>query len=133
VLGSGRSVIVDASFRTRAMRERARRLARELDAAFVFVECRVPVEVCRQRLHERAAGPSISDGRAEILDAFLERYEPVSELSADEHVVVHSAGPLAESLGQLARHELLSKMTNAAPAAPQPLTAPLNTNNGESS
>jgi uncharacterized protein len=109
VLGSGRSVVVDASFRTRATREQAQRLARSLGAGFVFVECRVPIEVSRRRLRERTAGPSISDGREEILEAFLERYEPVSELHPVEHVIVQSGGALGESLGQLERHGLFSK------------------------
>jgi uncharacterized protein len=107
VLDSGRSVIVDASFRTREMRERARRTARALGAEFVFVECRVPIEVSRCRLHARALAPSVSDGRSEILDEFIERYEPVVELDATEHVVIHSAGPVSDSLGQLATQQLI--------------------------
>jgi uncharacterized protein len=102
VLESGRSVIVDASFRTREMRDRARRTARALGVGFAFVECRVPIEVSRCRLRDRALGPSISDGRSEILEEFVERYEPVVELDAAEHVVVHSAGPVNQTLGQLA-------------------------------
>jgi aminoglycoside phosphotransferase family enzyme/predicted kinase len=102
VLESGRSVIVDASFRSRAMRDRARRTARAFGAAFAFVECRVPIEVSRHRLLERALAPSVSDGRSEILEEFVERYEPVVEFDAAEHVVVHSAGPVNQSLGQLA-------------------------------
>jgi aminoglycoside phosphotransferase family enzyme/predicted kinase len=101
VLDSGRSVIVDASFRTCSMRQQVRQLARALGAAFTFVECRVPLEVSRQRLSERANAPSISDGRSEILDEFLGRSEPVVEIPAGEHAVVSSTGPVSESLVQL--------------------------------
>jgi predicted kinase len=109
VLDSGRSVIVDASFRTRSMRQEVRQLSRALGAAFTFVECRVPIEVSRQRLRERANAPSISDGRSAILDEFLNRYEPVGEIPAGEHAVVSSAGPASESLEQLVAQGLIPR------------------------
>jgi aminoglycoside phosphotransferase family enzyme/predicted kinase len=109
VLDSGRSVIVDASFRTRSTRQQVQQLARALGVAFTFVECRVPIELSRQRLRERAKAPSISDGRSEILDEFAGRYEPVVELSAAEHAVVSSAGPVTESLAQLVAQGVVSK------------------------
>jgi predicted kinase len=109
VLGSGRSVIIDASFRTRSMRQQVRQLSRALGVTFTFVECRVPIEVSRRRLRERAKAPSISDGRSEILEAFSSRYEAVVELPAGEHVIVSSAGPVSESLGQLAAQGLIAR------------------------
>jgi uncharacterized protein len=107
VLGSGRTVIIDASFRTRSMRAQAQQLARAHGAAFLFVECRAPIEVNRRRLEQRARGPSISDGRLDVLDEFVQRYEPVVELDGGEHLIVDSAGPVSESLEQLARAGLL--------------------------
>jgi uncharacterized protein len=109
VLDSGRSVIVDASFRTRSLRQRVQQLARSLGVGFTFVECRVPIEVSRRRLRERAKAPSVSDGRSEILDEFVGRYEPVVELSAAEHAVVSSAGPVTESLAQLVVQGVIPK------------------------
>jgi predicted kinase len=101
VLGSGRSVIVDASFRSRADREATRELARSLDASHCFIECQVADEVARARLAARARGPSISDGRLEIFDEFVARYEPVSELPLEEHLIIDSGGSLESSLQQL--------------------------------
>jgi predicted kinase len=109
VLDSGRSVIVDASFRTRSLRQQVQQLARSLGVAFTFVECRVPIEVSRQRLRERAKAPSVSDGRSEILDEFVGRCEPVVELSAAEHAVVSGAGPVTESLAQLVAQGVIPK------------------------
>ncbi|HTV22884.1 MAG TPA: AAA family ATPase [Polyangiaceae bacterium] len=109
VIESGRSVIVDASFRTRAMRQGVRQLSRALGVAFTFVECRVPLEVSRERLRERATAPSVSDGRSVILDDFLSRYEPVVEVPPAEHAVVTSAGPVSESLAQLVARGVLSE------------------------
>ena len=70
VLDSGRPVVLDASFRTPAMRGAARRLATERGLPFRMVECRAAREVCRTRLRARASGQSVSNGRLEVFDAF---------------------------------------------------------------
>jgi aminoglycoside phosphotransferase family enzyme/predicted kinase len=101
VLRSGRSVVVDASFRSSAARAAARALASRLNAPFVLIECRVPLEVSRARLLERAHGPSESDGRSQIFDDFAARFEPITELDADQHVVLDTSGSLEHSLAQL--------------------------------
>jgi aminoglycoside phosphotransferase family enzyme/predicted kinase len=96
VLRSGRSVLIDASFRSQAFRERARVLAQSLAARFAFLECRAPREQTLLRLRQRAQGPSISDGRAELLDAFCAGYEPVV-LGPDEYALIDTSGPLERS------------------------------------
>jgi aminoglycoside phosphotransferase family enzyme/predicted kinase len=103
VLRSGRSVVLDASFRSSAARAAARALAARCEAPFTLIECRVPPEVCRARLAERALAPSESDGRAQIFDDFALHYEPISELSEREHVVLDTSGTPAESLVRLRR------------------------------
>jgi len=101
VLESGRPVVLDASFRSRALRALARDLAARHGVAFRFVECRAPREVCLERLALRARGPSVSDGRTEILDSFMARYEPVDELSADELLVLDTTRPVDAALDAL--------------------------------
>jgi predicted kinase len=101
ILESGRSVVLDASFRSAAQRSAARNLASELGVPFHFVECRASTEVCRQRLESRAKGPSISDGRVEIFDDFVARFEKVDELSAREHSVVDTTLPLDDNVARL--------------------------------
>lgn len=101
VLASGRPVLIDASFRTRKMRASARELARDHGVPFVLVECRADLEVCRARLRRREKGPSVSDGRLEIFDDFVARWEAVDELSAAEHVVVDTGRPLPETTAAL--------------------------------
>lgn len=98
VLRAGRSVVLDASFRARAQRERARLLAQRLGVAVLFVECQCPRATADARLARRAEGPSVSDGRAEIFDAFAARFEPADELHADEHLTVDTSRPHAETL-----------------------------------
>ena len=94
VLGSGRPIVVDASFRTAAERARIRALAHEHKVRFQFVECRAPADVCKARLVERAKGANVSDGRLEIFDAFVASFEAVTELDATEHVVLDTTRDL---------------------------------------
>lgn len=101
VLRSGRSVVLDASFRTRAYRELARRLAVRHRVPFRFVECQAPLELCRERLEERRKKRSVSDGRLEIFDAFVQRYEAVDELPLGESIRLDTSRPLSENLRRL--------------------------------
>ena len=103
VLDSGRPAVLDGSFRSRAHRAAACRLAEEAGVPFVFVECRAPVPLLRQRLEERSARPGVSDGRLEILDDFVARWEPVDELPPAAHIVLDTSLPIAESLSRLTR------------------------------
>ena len=99
VLGSGRSVVIDASFRSRRERERARALAQSLGMSFRFVECRAPVDECRRRLALRKGGPS--DATTEIFDDFVARYETVEEIPPSQHVAIDTTRPLDRSLREL--------------------------------
>jgi len=85
VLRSGRTVILDTSFSSREMRSRARELAASHGARFLFVECKVPESVARERLRGRTGG--ISDAREDLYPEFRERFEDVRDLSAAEHSV----------------------------------------------
>ncbi|MCA9710558.1 MAG: AAA family ATPase [Myxococcales bacterium] len=101
VVESGRPVLVDASFRGRALRGRARALAQDLGVPFRMIECRVDPELARARLRERATQASVSDGRLEIFDDFVARWEPVQELPPAEHLVVDTSRPIAQSLAEV--------------------------------
>jgi predicted kinase len=103
VLGSKRSVVVEASFRERAQRSALAELARRQGVGFRLIECVVPKELSRERLHQRAQEPSVSDGRAEVLDAFLASYQPVTELAPELHLVLATDRPLADTMDELAR------------------------------
>jgi aminoglycoside phosphotransferase family enzyme/predicted kinase len=101
VLASGRPVVIDASFRSRAHRSAARELARANGAPLLFVECRVDRELARARLEARARGPSVSDGRLAIFDAFAAQFEPVTEFSESEHIVVDTRRDFQVTLAEL--------------------------------
>lgn len=98
VLASGRPVLVDASFRSRSMRAQAQRLATEHGVPFTMVECRVDYDLAKERLRERAKHASVSDGRLEIFDDFVAKWQAVEELPAEQHLVLDTSRPLTETL-----------------------------------
>jgi uncharacterized protein len=101
VLRSGRPVIVDASFKSRVHRGQARALARRHGVPFHFVECGADAGVVRQRLARREGG--VSDARADLLDRFLEAWEPIDEIPSNEHVVLDTSQPLEGNVDRLRR------------------------------
>lgn len=100
VLASGRSVVLDASFRTEAQRRAVRELAARHRVPFRFVECRAPRQTLLERLaaRERASG-SVSDARSDLLDAFEARWERTD--GAEAPLVLDTTLPLAENLKRL--------------------------------
>jgi uncharacterized protein len=91
VVGSGRGVILDATFRRREDRLRARELAVRHRRPFRFVETICDDVTLRARLRRRAeAGASVSDATEELLDRVRQDFERVAELPAGEHVSVNT-------------------------------------------
>lgn len=101
VLASGRGVVLDASFRARSQRARASALAVQSGVEVVFVECHVERALALQRLAERARGPHVSDGRAEIYDSFAARFEPADELRPEQLIRLHTADSAEAALDRL--------------------------------
>ncbi len=101
VIASGRPVLVDASFRSRALRRAAKAVAVDRQVPFRLVECRVEHAIAKERLRERARQASVSDGRLEIFDDFAARWEAVDELPRDEHIVVDTSAPLESTRARL--------------------------------
>lgn len=93
-LETGRSVILDASYRDAAWRHEARAVARTTGADFLLLEVQCPEGVVRERLANRVGGPS--DGRVELLAAQRSRYEPPDEVPAGRRLVVDTSAGLAE-------------------------------------
>ena len=96
VLSSGLGVILDATFRDRELRLRARELAIRHGRLFRFVEAVCDDATLRARLRSRAAGSgSVSDATEELLDRFHREFEPVTELATGEHVPVVTTLPVS--------------------------------------
>lgn len=71
VLRSGRSLIMDATFRRAEERERLRQLCAQEGVSLSFIWCEVPRHIAEERLAQRALRPGVSDGRAEIYEQLL--------------------------------------------------------------
>jgi hypothetical protein len=98
VLSSGRPIVLDASFRTAAMRDAARRLAARHGVPFLLVECSAPGELIRERLAAReSVAAHESDARADLIDEFEARFERIDELPSSEHLRLDTSRPRDEN------------------------------------
>jgi hypothetical protein len=94
VLSSGRPIVLDASFRTVAMRDAARSLAAKHGVPFVLVECDAPRDLIRKRLAERESTEGHeSDARTDLLEEFERRFEPIDEIPSSEHLRLNTSRP----------------------------------------
>lgn len=102
VLRSGRPVVLDGCFRLAAQRSHARELARQFGHPFLFVEARVPEDVCRQRLQERSLRDGVPDATwLEIADELRAQWEPMDELPAEERETLDTSLPLVKNAERL--------------------------------
>ena len=104
-LEKNESVILDATFRKRHFREEACRLARDMDANFILVECRASDEQIRQRLKLRESAPGLSDARLIHHDALKQDFDPVSEIDPCRHIVADTDQPLESTLRRIMIHD----------------------------
>ena len=115
VLGSDRGVILDATFRDRKLRGRARELAVRHGRPFRFVEAFCDDATLRARLRARSAGASVSDATEALLDRVRREFEPVTELASGEHVPVRTTSPLSTQV-QAVQDSLAEGVPRAAPS-----------------
>lgn len=100
VLASGRSVVLDASFRTARARRAARELAATHGVPFRLLECVAPGDTCRTRLRARDRDATASDGRIEVYDAFATSFEAIRELPPTEHFTIDTSVSLETTLAR---------------------------------
>jgi thymidylate kinase len=62
------------------------------------VECRIEHALAKERLRERAKRASVSDGRLEIFDDFVAKWERIDEFPAQEHVVLDTSNPIETTM-----------------------------------
>ena len=101
VLASGRSVVLDASFRSAGQRAAAQRLARTRGLPVRFVQCTASPDTCRARLARREAQRSVSDGRLAIFEDFVARFEPFQELPPSECLIVDTSASVASAIERI--------------------------------
>jgi aminoglycoside phosphotransferase family enzyme/predicted kinase len=94
-LAQGQSVILDASFKKKADRQAAQKLAEASGAGFLVVECTASEDSIKQRLEARQRKGSVSDGRWEIFAEMKKDFDAVNEFQEINHLVldtVNSSG-----------------------------------------
>jgi hypothetical protein len=97
VLRSGRGVILDAAFRTRALRTRARRLAARHGRPFLLLEASCAPRLLRERLRRRSQGAATEAGDpGGIRERSWREYEPPDEVPADERLEADTTRPVEE-------------------------------------
>lgn len=97
ILGGGRSIILDASYKSRASREGAAAMAREKGARFFIVECVCDQNVVRARLTKRMDEMDVSDGRWEIYDRQKKEFEEITE-NEGRLIRIDSVRPVEENV-----------------------------------
>jgi aminoglycoside phosphotransferase family enzyme/predicted kinase len=110
---TGDSVILDATFSTPHQRGEALRLARDMDANIVFVECLSPVNLSKARLMKRRNGISVSDARLQHFEQLKKRFEPLNEIPDEIHISVSTERSLEDCIQKiLSQDNMLSDKKN---------------------
>jgi aminoglycoside phosphotransferase family enzyme/predicted kinase len=97
----GNSVILDASFSPMHQRREALRLASDMDANIIFIECRCREEIIRQRLKKRTEAPEISDARLKHLDGFKSRYKELDEITSENLFRIDTEKSLKDNVAEI--------------------------------
>ena len=109
VLGTGRSVILDATFSSASERMAARDKAREKSARFRLIECTAEDQEIRDRLERRAAEENEpSDGRWEIFEQHKSDFEPIGYGEREGHRVWDSKTDVNRFLDAFVRELITS-------------------------
>ena len=75
-LKKGRNVVLDATFKTKELRDMAFKIAKKNDSIFVILFCDLPELHVKRYLQDRVKKKSISDGRWEIYLKQKDTFEP---------------------------------------------------------
>ena len=80
ILQKGESVLIDASFKKKVFRDRAKKLAAGFGLPFLLIECKCSESTVKERLLKRSAeGDDPSDGRWEIYAMQKADFENITE------------------------------------------------------
>ena len=121
VLDKGQSVVLDATFKSRQRRREALMLARAANAAILFVECRAPERLLKERLKKRETEPSVSDARLFHFNDFKKHFEPLDDVDRQSLIPVDTSKPTAGVLSDILREAFI--MHRGRNSAGQPFYA----------
>jgi predicted kinase len=95
LLADGQSVLLDATFLGREMRDMVGDMARRLDAEVHFILCECPEDIIRDRLNLRAADPeTVSDADWRIYLRQKETFDPAGLETLSDFIPVDTSGSL---------------------------------------
>ena len=116
-IAKGASVILDATFSSQHQRSEALRLARDMDANIIFIECTSPIKVLKDRLVKRETDVSVSDARLHHFKQFKSQFEPLEDIADEMHIRIDTQKPVKENMMEILSHDysLLSKVITARP------------------
>jgi len=116
-IAKGASVILDATFSSQHQRSEALRLARDMDANIIFIECTSPIKVLKDRLVKRETDVSVSDARLHHFKQFKSQFEPLDDIADEMHIRIDTQKPVKENMMEILSHDysLLSKVITARP------------------
>ena len=83
-LKKNRNVVLDATFKTKDLREKAKEISDKEDSNFLIINTVMPEEKVKRYLEERVQKKSISDGRWEIYEKQKDSFD---KLSSDEKYI----------------------------------------------
>jgi len=93
LLGGGRGVILDATFKTSADRQLAVALATRRGVPVLFIECVVSEGEAMRRLEQRALKKNeVSDATPEVYRRQRAEFEPIQELPPRNHLRIETTG-----------------------------------------
>ncbi|MCX5848036.1 MAG: AAA family ATPase [Deltaproteobacteria bacterium] len=88
----GKAVIIDASFKRRAERQKAMEMARKLGVRFYILECICSDEITKNRLEKRMREKdNASDGRWELFQEQKNDFDTINEVPADSHFIIDTS------------------------------------------
>lgn len=101
IVEGGSSVILDATFAKRRLRDEAVTLAQDMKAQIIFIECCADESIIKERLIKRENTASVSDARIIHFDQFKNRAEPIDELKESNHIKVDTAKSLKDCIKEI--------------------------------
>ena len=103
-IGAGRrGVVLDGSYSSLDERARVMKLAAQLGADFMFIQCVCSENTVKQRLEIRARDPqAVSDGRWEIFLVQKEKFQPPDELDTSQLITMDTEQPVSKMVENLA-------------------------------
>ena len=107
IIEKGSSVILDATFSLQRQRNEVMRLARDMDANILFVECAASYKFLKRRLMKREKTTGISDARLPHFKHLKAHFEPLGELQNDMHLKIDTEDSLDECMRRILSHDYI--------------------------